>query len=313
MNGILDVRKHEDLIYDVGMHKAEDTEFYLHKGFRVIAFEADPELVRACRHRLEEFLAQGQLIIVEGAILDLATIDADQQKVKFYKNDNNTVWGTVHGQWAERNAQLGSSSTVIEVDVVDIAAAIQQFGVPHYMKIDIEGCDMTCIKALRTFSQRPDYISLESDKSSFATIKHEIEALAVLGYDAFQAVEQSAIPMSQSPPHPPTEGRYRAQRFAEGSSGLFGSELDGKWMSKREILRRYRIIRLGYYLVGDDGIMNRHEFRGSWRLRTWVCKILRRFTKATVPGWYDTHARHSSAAGSVIESMPPSQFRHDGK
>jgi hypothetical protein len=34
---------HEDLIYDIGMHQGEDTEFYLQKGFNVIAFEADPD------------------------------------------------------------------------------------------------------------------------------------------------------------------------------------------------------------------------------------------------------------------------------
>ena len=38
-----------DLIYDVGMHKGEDTELYLKKGFRVIAFEADPDLVASAR------------------------------------------------------------------------------------------------------------------------------------------------------------------------------------------------------------------------------------------------------------------------
>ena len=37
----------DDLIYDVGMHRAEDTEFYLAKGFRVIAVEASPGAVRS--------------------------------------------------------------------------------------------------------------------------------------------------------------------------------------------------------------------------------------------------------------------------
>ena len=36
-------RPDEALIYDVGAHKGEDTEYYLRKGFRVIAIEAMPE------------------------------------------------------------------------------------------------------------------------------------------------------------------------------------------------------------------------------------------------------------------------------
>ena len=300
MDDLTTTPKHEDLIYDIGMHKGEDTEFYLRKGFRVIAFEADPDWVRTCRHRLKEFIAQGQLTIIEGAILDLDAIDAGQKKVKFYKNDQTSVWGTVRADWAERNARLGTSSSTIEVDAVDFAGVIQEHGVPHFMKIDIEGCDMVCINALRSFSERPDYVSIESDKTSFANIKREIDALTDLSYDSFQAVEQSAIPLSQSPPYPPTEGEYVPQRFALGSSGLFGSELGDRWKSKHEILRQYRAVRLGYHLLGDDGIMNQWKFRGAWRLQRLTRSLLSSFTKAAVPGWYDTHARHSSADVSRV-------------
>lgn len=34
-----------NLIYDVGLHRGEDTDFYLKKGFHVVALEANPELV----------------------------------------------------------------------------------------------------------------------------------------------------------------------------------------------------------------------------------------------------------------------------
>ena len=35
----------QDLIYDVGMHNGDDTAYYLHKGFRVIAIDANPAMV----------------------------------------------------------------------------------------------------------------------------------------------------------------------------------------------------------------------------------------------------------------------------
>jgi len=295
MGDLVETPKHKDLIYDIGMNKGEDTEFYLRKGFRVIAFEADPDLVRSCRNRLKEFIDHRQLTIIEGAIVDLDAIDTGQKKVQFYKNNDNSVWGTVCINWAERNARLGTLSSMVEVDVINFASVIQEHGVPYFMKIDIEGCDMVCINALREFRERPDYVSIESDKTSFANIKREIDALIDLGYDYFQAVEQSAIPLSQSPPHPPREGEYVAQHFEQESSGLFGSELGDKWKSKHEILRQYRAVRLGYYLLGDDGIMNQWKFRGAWRLRSLTRHFLSLFTKAAVPGWYDTHARHSSA------------------
>ncbi len=41
---MIKAQKYDDLIYDVGMHKGEDADYYLKKGFRVIGFEAIPEL-----------------------------------------------------------------------------------------------------------------------------------------------------------------------------------------------------------------------------------------------------------------------------
>ena len=35
----------KNLIYDVGMSNGDDTAYYLHRGFRVVAIEANPLLV----------------------------------------------------------------------------------------------------------------------------------------------------------------------------------------------------------------------------------------------------------------------------
>lgn len=295
MRTLIDATKHADLIYDIGMHKGEDTEFYLRKGFRVVAFEADPDLANLCRDRLGDFIGDGRLTIVEGAILDPDTIGNGQKKVRFYKNVDNSVWGTVSADWAERNERLGTTSKMVEVDAIDFVDAMQRYGVPHYMKIDIEGADMACIKALKRLEKRPDYVSIESDKTSLANIKREIEALRALGYDSFQAVEQSTIPARQVPPQPATEGNYIDYRFQGGSSGLFGSEIGNDWKTGDEVLRQYRFVRVGYYLFGDDGVMNRWTFPGGRYIRAAARRFWKFITRApAVPGWYDTHARHSS-------------------
>jgi FkbM family methyltransferase len=299
-DNIFDTPKHRDLIYDIGMHKGEDAEFYLRKGFRVIGFEADPDLVQLCRHRFQEFIDTKQLTIVEGAIVDQDAVEAGQTRIQFYKNDDRSVWGTVCADWSERNMRLGYSSTIIEVDVADLARNMLQYGVPHYMKIDIEGVDMACVNTLKLFRERPDYVSIESDKTSFAKIKREIDAFVDLGYDSFQAIEQSSITHSQVPPWPAREGDYVFQRFESGSSGLFGLELGDKWKSTQEIIHQYRFIRLGYYLVGDEGKLNQSNLRGAWMLRPLIVRFLGRATKAPVPGWYDTHARHSSVNTGTV-------------
>jgi FkbM family methyltransferase len=291
--------KHNDLVYDVGMHKGEDSEFYLRKGFRVVAFEANAELIVSCKQRLKEFLDSGQLTIIEGAIVDPALIAEGSKTVRFYQNPDSSVWGTVSAEWAERNARLGMSSKVTEVAAIDFVAVMRQSGVPYYMKIDIEGCDTVCIDALRGFQERPTYISIESDKTSLENAEREIDLFMELGYGSFQAVEQSQIPKAQLPPQPAREGKYTPHRFEKGSSGLFGLELKPEWKSKHEVMRQYRLIFLGYYLLGDYGVLGSWRFPGARQARGLVRRVVRLLTHATVPGWYDTHARLSDAKVSA--------------
>jgi hypothetical protein len=98
-----------DLIYDIGLHKGEDTDYYLKKGFRVVGMEANPDLVNHCKTRFKSAIAGGQLRIIEGAIAPASSGDT----VTFYRNDTATIWGTIDAAWAERNAKRGHNSEKI--------------------------------------------------------------------------------------------------------------------------------------------------------------------------------------------------------
>ena len=50
---------HADLIYDLGMHVGQDTEFYLKKGFRVVAVEANPILAELGASRFQSEIDVG--------------------------------------------------------------------------------------------------------------------------------------------------------------------------------------------------------------------------------------------------------------
>ena len=81
----------------------------------------------------------------------------------------------------------------------------------------------------------------------------------------------------QSCPEPASEGSYVNHVFEIGSSGLFGEETPGPWMSEKLALLKYRLIFAKYRLVGNYGVFpNLHE------------KIN---CPAVHPGWYDTHAK----------------------
>jgi FkbM family methyltransferase len=297
MDVFLPASKHTDLVYDVGMHRGEDAEFYLRKGFRVVGVEANPEMVRLCQDRLQSYVKSGQLTIIEGAIVEPFALQKHGGNVAFFVNDRKSHWGTTNPAWVERNQKLGTLSHQIEVVGLDFEAILLQHGIPHYLKIDIEGSDILCLRALRRFRERPDYVSIESEQLGFAHIREEIELLNCLGYDRFQAVEQSEIPTLQIPPQTAKEGSYVDHRFSKGATGLFGAELPGRWLSKGSVLRRYRAIRLGYFFFGVDGALNRLQFFGADLLRSTIRRACSVMTHAIVPGWYDTHARHSTAKG----------------
>lgn len=289
MNEATRTGKRDDLVYDVGMQKGEDSDYYLKKGFSVIGFEADPDLAAHCRRRFSSAIESGKLIVVEGAIAELPPGEITSRTIKFYKNKDSSQWGTVAREWAQRNEVLGTSSETIEVPVVDFAACLEKYGIPHYLKIDIEGMDVLCLRALTQCAQKPDYVSIESEKISFSKLADELTLFAQLGYTGFKAIQQNGVPQ-QREPNPSKEGCFAGYQFQEGASGLFGKDLPCNWKSHKQVLNEYKFIFLQYKLFGDYG-----------RLRKLVAgRVLRRILatllRKPVPGWYDTHAKHSSVA-----------------
>ncbi len=279
------MKKDNNLIFDVGMHKGEDTLFYLSKGFNVVAFEADAELANSGRIKFKKEIAEGRLTIVEGAIVGDDLLD--RPFVQFFKNKDVSVWGTVVEDWSKRNDKLGYGSEVIDVATVDFKKCLREYGIPYYLKVDIEGMDNVCLEALFAFDERPSYLSVEAEKVSFNRLKKDIDLLVKLGYDSFLEVNQSDIGQ-QKEPISKYEGTFVNATFEEGSSGLFGIDLGTDWHSSDRSIKNYWWIFIGYRLFGDNSKIKKWlVIRG---LKVTLSKLLGR----TVPGWYDTHARHSS-------------------
>jgi FkbM family methyltransferase len=276
-----------DLIYDVGMHQGEDTEFYLKKGFRVIAFEANSDLAASARAKLGDYIRNGKLVIVEGAIVGLSY---PGDTVKFYKNNKNTLWGTASPYFVERNITFGADSTMIRVPRINFGDCLAKLGVPYYLKIDIEGMDTECLRALLQVEGRPAYVSVESDKTDFKEVAEELEILTQLGYTSFQAIQQTTV-HRQVVPAPSQEGAAIEHVFKRGASGLFGKDLPERWKSLDQIRDQYKKIFVDYKIWGDFGLAQ--KFFPLKVVRKGLSILLdRRF-----PGWYDTHAKHSSELG----------------
>jgi FkbM family methyltransferase len=267
-----------ELIFDVGLHKGEDTAAYLAQGYRVVAFEADPALAAACRARFASDLASGRLVIVEGAIAP-----GDGPTVSFYRNPDHSYWGTIHPAWAERNARFGAASEVITLPRVDFVTFLRNHGVPRYLKIDIEGADRFVLESLAATEMRPDFVSIESEKEHFNDLEAELKLLDQLGYRSFLIVQQDGI--CGVPKRLTTvDGQTISHVFEPGGSGPWGRDLDGTWLSLEAALATYRKIFRRYRAFGDEGWVTRLVGRPGIGWLNWRLGVV-------LAGWHDVHAR----------------------
>lgn len=256
------------------MHAGEDSEFYLRKGYRVVAVEANPRLCELAERRLHEHVASGRLTIVNRAIA------ASEGRMPLYVDALFPDYGTNDRLRAERNLPRGAALEVVQVDAVPFSELLQVYGIPYYLKVDIEGADLLCVAGLASSPARPRFISIESSQTSFDELFEQLASLWALGYRRYKIVPQHTV-AKQRCPVPAREGLYVDHRFGEFSSGLFGEELPGRWLDVEAALSRYRRLFRRYRLLGGEGLLRRLP-RG------------RRMLEA-MAGWHDLHAVHSES------------------
>jgi FkbM family methyltransferase len=239
-------------VFDIGMYDASDTLYYLEEGYRVVAVEANPALVERAGQQLREYIEAGRLHLVNAAI--------------------GTRGGTV--ELFISGDDLGSSSTSkkhvlgrtlvgsYSVPTVDIQELFDQYGLPYYLKVDIEGADDLCVLSLKK-DARPQYLSFEIGNDVEGLIAHA----AAIGYTRFRIVNQWTFLelASQSRLYDrvvkrlfrllgyadPRQVRRAGRFFAVGhSSGPAPWCSHGDWYSAQTVLSRWRTAKASDQLSG---------------------------------------------------------------
>lgn len=266
----------ERLIIDAGMHVGQDTAYYLEKGFDVVAIEANPTLVEAARERFAAELDTGRLRIVHAAIAE------QQGTATLAIADDASIWSSLSEAFVRRNEAFGTEYRNVEVPARRFDDILEEVGMPYYLKVDIEGLDMVCVRALHRFDERPAYVSLESNVSvggaRYADVFDELAHLWALGYRRFKYVDQRRHP-SVRLRAPAGEGRYVDARFSEDSSGPFGAETPGRWWS------------LPAATACSAGLWAQHDLAGfgGRREHSRLAVAYRRARRRPL-GWFDLHA-----------------------
>lgn len=208
------------LIYDLGAHHGGDTAFYLTKGARVVAVEANPSLAALLRQRFAMEIRKGQCVVVEAAIMPEAC------SVPFFVNPRCDHWSSLSEAWATRD---GGPVERYEVMGVPVQALFSEHGVPYYMKVDIEGADQDVVAQLSRLPEKPRFMSVEEWGV------HALDALAGLGYDRFSIRTQWDKTWCKESG---VEGRRTDFTFDHTVSGLFGLEVP-EWVPLEQARRTF--------------------------------------------------------------------------
>ena len=203
------------LVYDIGAHNGDDTARYLAQGFQVVAIEADPLLAGELRSRFGDEIREGRLAVVA------AGVHRHTGNATFYVSEQ-TLFSSF---CKERATQYGTKATSMLVPLVQFDEVLVEYGVPYYMKIDIEGMDHICLDALRS-DDLPVYLSTEIDHRYPKIVRQ----LTGLGFTGFKLIRQRdhrvASPVTFIQEH---LGRLDPH-VPDHSSGQFGPDTPGMWL-----------------------------------------------------------------------------------
>ena len=156
------------------MHDGSDTAYYLYRGFRVVAVEANPLLAESATRRFAAEIAAGRLVIRNvglGPREELAT---------FWLNEAHSEWSAFDKSIGGRD---GTACHGVPVQCTRFRTLLDEFGVPFYLKLDIECNDAYCLEDLSP-SDVPVYLSVEAHSFDYLCVLH------TLGYRRFKCVNQ---------------------------------------------------------------------------------------------------------------------------
>ena len=191
------------LVFDVGANRGEYSEMYAALGASVVAVEPNPELVEIVRARVPNAIVEEAAVgAVEGtADLWRGADDGDSTLSKEYRAVlARTIHATMHP---------------LRVRVTTLDSLIARHGVPHFVKIDVEGFEEAVLRGL---TARPAALSFEFHAALLGELEKCLTRLPdyqfriAVGYDFSWQTEwvgAGAI-------------LHRARELSDGEPSLFG-------------------------------------------------------------------------------------------
>jgi FkbM family methyltransferase len=272
----------KDLVFDIGANNGDDTDYYLRRGFRVVAVEAVPEYAREVEARFSGAVEAGKL-----TVLPIAIGEQDGSTEFFVSEGNRGVWSSFD---AEGAGKTGLATRKITVPTRSIRSLFAEYGVPYYLKVDIEGFDHLCLLGIDP-ADRPQYLSFEAATDRLCDLFTAYDK----GYRKFKLIDQGAgfrkvvPPQLHSIPLAKTILSSAARRSLKSFPGL----RQGVGLLRRSLARPTNGATAGSsasFNMSSSGPMA-EDTNGTWEsvdstAYAWMYAL----SNPRLSHWYDVHA-----------------------
>jgi len=163
-----------DLVFDIGAHAGNRARALLSLGCRVIAVEPQPAFARVL-HAL--FKRSPRVTIVEAAVA------AHPGRQTLWMSERNPTLATTTESWREARSHEAGFAGVqwdsqIDVEATTVDTLIERFGLPAFVKIDVEGSEPAVLAGL---SQAVAVISFEYLPGAIEEVAASVDRLRSIG------------------------------------------------------------------------------------------------------------------------------------
>jgi FkbM family methyltransferase len=163
-----------DLVFDIGAHAGNRVRGFASLGCRVVALEPQPDFARLLRSL---FRRSSQITIIEAAVADVAG------RGWLSLSERTPTVTTLAGTWRDARARDPDFARVrwnrrIEIDTVTLDQLIDRFGLPTFVKIDVEGSEPAVLAGL---GRAVPALSFEYLPRALAEVQQCLTRLIALG------------------------------------------------------------------------------------------------------------------------------------
>lgn len=172
------------IAFDIGANIGQTVDELLPNYDKIICFEPNPNLVTIIKNK---FFNNDKVTIEELGL-------SDKTETKKFNISNSHVVSTFSEDWINnsRFTNVYNWDTSIDVKTTTLDEVIDKYGIPYFIKIDVEGYEYEVLKGLTKLLENT-YFAFEWAEEQYEIVNKTVKYLKELGYNNFAYTYQDSL------------------------------------------------------------------------------------------------------------------------